>query len=88
MPSTTSSHLCQVTPPAARQVGYLVSERLEAMRARLAVARASHADATAELERLEKKRNASAFAISIARRRQATALAELKAARRAQLRRI
>lgn len=65
-----------------------MSERLEAMRARLAVARATHANATADLKRLEAKPHASAFAISIARRRQATALAELKAARRAQLRRI
>jgi hypothetical protein len=59
------------------------------MRARLVVARASHANAAAELERLETKRGgASAFAIALARRRLATALAELQAARRAQLRRI
>lgn len=65
-----------------------MSDRLEAMRVRLVVARASHANATAELERLEAKPHASAFAISIARRRQATALVELQLARRAQLRRI
>jgi len=60
---------------------------LEALRARLAVARQSHRAAVAELERLQNKRGgASAFALDIARQRLELARRELQSARRQLLR--
>jgi hypothetical protein len=62
---------------------------LEALRARLAVARQSHREAVAELERLQNKRGgASAFALDLARQRLETARRELQSARRQLLRPI
>ena len=61
---------------------------LAELRARLNFAREAHREAVTELERLERKRNASPMALLILRRRVDTARKELVSARRRLLRSV